>query len=215
MAQIFQPSTDRWLRFFFLAFVLIAVGTIAVAVPGMQFVTKRNRLCRLISDASHRRLHAGDLAMDCTYCHNTVDRADYAAIPTTETCLNCHARVVPNSPLLADVFESYGSRVPIEWIRVHRLPDYTYFSHQAHVTVGVSCVSCHGRVDQMEEVRQVEPLNMAWCLDCHRHPEADLRPSEFVTDLAWQPDTDPVELGRQLRAMNDINPPESCSSCHR
>tara|TARA_B100001123_G_scaffold167075_1_gene192376 strand:- start:3057 stop:3704 length:648 start_codon:yes stop_codon:yes gene_type:complete len=215
MTQIFQPSTDRWLRFFFLAFVLIAVGTIAVAVPGMQSAMTGVGYQPTQPVPFSHKLHAGELAMDCTYCHNTVDRADYAAIPTTETCLNCHARVVPNSPLLVDVFESYGSRVPIEWIRVHRLPDYTYFSHQAHVTVGVSCVSCHGRVDQMEEVRQVEPLNMAWCLDCHRHPEAELRPSEFVTDLAWQPDNDPVELGRQLRAMNDINPPENCSACHR
>ena len=163
---------------------------------------------------SHK-LHAGELAMDCTYCHHTVDKADHAAIPSTETCLNCHARVAPNSPLLVDVFESYSSRKPIQWVRVHRLPDFTYFSHQAHVAVGVSCVSCHGRVDQMEQVLQVEPLTMAWCLDCHREPDTSLRPREFVTDLDWEPDGDPSQLGQQLRATQGISPPENCSACHR
>ena len=106
-----------------------------------------------------------------------------------------------------------ADRMP--WVRVHRLPDFVYFNHSAHVTSGVSCVSCHGRVDQMIEVKAVEPLNMAWCLDCHRNPAPRIRPREFVTDLAWKPDRDPAEIGRELVAANRIAPPTNCSGCHR
>jgi hypothetical protein len=100
-------------------------------------------------------------------------------------------------------------------VRVHRLPDYVYFNHSAHVNAGVSCVSCHGRVDQMIEVKQVEPLNMLWCLDCHRNPAARIRPREFVTRLGWTPDRDPAAIGRELIDANRIAPPTDCSGCHR
>ena len=100
-------------------------------------------------------------------------------------------------------------------MRVHRLPDYVFFNHQAHVTVGVSCVSCHGRIDQMVEVKQVEPLNMAFCLDCHRNPAPNIRPVEQVTNLAWKPDRDPAAIGREIIEARGINPPQNCSGCHR
>lgn len=163
---------------------------------------------------SHK-LHAGNLGMDCRYCHTSVEQAAYASVPPTETCMNCHAQVKEKSPKLQLVRESYATGAPIQWVKVHRLPDYVYFNHQAHVTSGVSCVSCHGRVDQMIEVKQVSPLSMAWCLDCHRNPDAHIRPPEFVTKLDWKPEGDPAELGRQLRLAKNINPPENCSSCHR
>lgn len=163
---------------------------------------------------SHK-LHAGNLGMDCLYCHTSVEQASYASVPPTETCMNCHAQVKEKSPKLQLVRESYATGAPIQWVKVHRLPDYVYFNHQAHVTSGVSCVSCHGRVDQMIEVKQVSPLTMAWCLDCHRNPDAHIRPPEFVTKLDWKPEGDPAGLGRQLRLARNINPPENCSSCHR
>jgi len=163
---------------------------------------------------SHK-LHAGNLGLDCRYCHTAVEKAAFAAIPPTETCMNCHTRVKPQSPLLAKVRESYITGEPIQWVKVHRLPDYVYFNHQAHVMAGVSCVSCHGRIDQMEEVRQVQPLSMAWCLDCHRNPAPNVRPAEFVTKLDWQPDGDPAELGARIIKAKGIHPPENCSGCHR
>jgi hypothetical protein len=83
------------------------------------------------------------------------------------------------------------------------------------VTRGVSCVSCHGRIDKMEVVRQDQPLSMGWCLDCHRNPEPHLRPVEFVTKLDWKPDEDPKVLGARLRKENNINPSTDCSTCHR
>lgn len=171
-------------------------------------------------------LHAGKLKMDCRFCHNTVDRAGFAAIPPTATCGKCHngapdaagntkTAIHTKSPKLLLVRESLASGNPVPWNKVHDLPDYAYFNHSAHVARGVSCVSCHGRVDQMEEVKQVKELSMAWCLSCHRHPEPNLRPKELVTQLDWVAPEDPEVLGAKLRADLHINPPENCSTCHR
>ena len=164
---------------------------------------------------SHK-LHAGNLGMDCRYCHSTVEKAAYAAIPSAEVCMNCHHRVRAESRVLQPIRDAYAyPDQPVGWVKIHRLPDYVYFNHSAHVTAGVSCVSCHGRVDQMVVVEQVQPLSMAWCLECHRNPAPNIRPTEFVTKLDWQPEGDPAELGRRLIAEKHINPPENCSGCHR
>jgi hypothetical protein len=129
--------------------------------------------------------------------------------------MNCHHRVKTESAKLTLVRESYGKGEAIPWVKVHVLPDYVYFNHQAHVTRGVSCVSCHGRVDQMIKVSQVAPLSMGWCLDCHRNPAPNIRPVEFVTKLDWQPDRPAEEIGRELIAQKGINPPVDCAGCHR
>lgn len=160
-------------------------------------------------------LHVGKLGMDCRYCHNTVESSAYAAIPPTQTCMNCHGMIWTESEKLLPVRESFATGMPVEWIKVHDLPDFVYFNHSAHVTRGVGCVECHGRVDKMETVYQEKSLSMAWCLDCHRAPEAHLRPVEFVTKMDWVPAEDPVELGKKLRAANNINPSTDCSTCHR
>ncbi len=161
---------------------------------------------------SHR-LHAGELGMDCRYCHNTVDRQTHAAVPATETCMGCHARIHTESAKLAAVRESFATDMSIPWVRVHDLPDYAYFDHSAHVLKGVGCESCHGRIDTMEVVYQKEPLSMGWCLKCHRNPEPNLRPSEFVTVMNYQPKS--ADEGAQLAKANNIKPPEECSGCHR
>ena len=127
-------------------------------------------------------LHAGELGMDCRYCHNTVEESAHAAIPPTATCMNCHTNIRPNSPKLKPLRDSVANGTPIEWVRVHDLPDYAYFNHSAHVRRGVSCVECHGRIDQMEVVTQRKPLSMGWCLDCHRNPEPHLRPLDQITN---------------------------------
>jgi menaquinone reductase, multiheme cytochrome c subunit len=162
-------------------------------------------------------LHAGQLGLDCRYCHNTVEQAAHAAIPATQTCMNCHQTVHTKSDKLAPVRASWETNEPVEWVKVHDLPDYVYFNHSAHVTRGVGCVSCHGRVDQMEEVYQVEPLSMSWCLQCHREPEKHLRPPEEVTNMTWAPPDgqDPIEYGKMLREKNHLNPSTDCSTCHR
>lgn len=160
-------------------------------------------------------LHAGDLGIDCRYCHNTVEVAAKAAVPPTQTCMNCHSKIRTASAKLISVRESYATGVSVPWVRIHDLPDYVYFNHSAHVRRGVGCVECHGRVDRMEVVSQVEPLSMSWCLDCHRNPDRRLRPPEMVTKMDWVPPEDPDTYGRQLRAANNINPSTDCWTCHR
>jgi hypothetical protein len=129
--------------------------------------------------------------------------------------MNCHQRIRPDSARLLPVRESFATSDPVEWIKVHDLPDYVYFNHSAHVTRGIGCVSCHGRIDQMEVVYQEEPLSMSWCLDCHRAPERHLRPPSEVTNMSWKPPGDAVAYGTRLRAENNINPSTDCSTCHR
>lgn len=161
---------------------------------------------------SHR-LHAGELGIDCRYCHNTVDRQTHAAVPATETCMGCHARIHTESAKLAMIRETYAANESVPWARIHDLPDYAYFDHSAHVLKGVGCESCHGRIDQMEVVYQSAPLSMGWCLECHRNPEPNLRPPDMVTVMGYEPES-PDEGARIAAALN-INPPEHCSGCHR
>lgn len=172
-------------------------------------------------------LHVGQLKIDCRYCHTTVDKAAYAAIPPTDVCSNCHSAAdskgaVPSTSVhttsrrLAALRESQGSDgKAIPWLKIHDLADFVFFDHSAHVNRGVGCVSCHGRVDKMEQVYQAESLAMSWCLDCHRHPEPHLRPVDRVTDMEWTPDEDREVLGARLRKELNINPSTNCSTCHR
>lgn len=184
-------------------------------------------------DYSHK-LHAGDLGIDCRYCHHTVETSAFAAVPATETCMNCHAKVRRDSEKLLPVQESWASNEPIPWVRVHNLPDYAYFDHSAHLAAGVGCVSCHGRVDQMPEVRQVQPLSMSWCLDCHRNPGPHLRNPADVTKMDMAPATASMAVGAALpltpaegsspydhrvpavtASGRQVNAPLHCSGCHR
>lgn len=160
-------------------------------------------------------VHAGDMDMDCRYCHTDVETTAHANIPPTATCMNCHATVKTQSEKLAPVRESWETGEPIEWIRVHDLPDFVYFNHAGHIQSGVGCVSCHGRVDRMEVVEQVEALTMGWCLECHRDPAPHIRPVDQVTNMEWQPEGDRAELGRRIMEERGIAPSEDCVTCHR
>ncbi len=160
-------------------------------------------------------LHVGKLGIDCRYCHNTVEESAQASVPPTQTCMNCHSSVFTESPKLTAVRESYASGLPIKWIRVHNLPDFAYFNHSAHVTRGIGCASCHGRIDKMDLVYQDKPLTMGWCLKCHREPENFLRPIDKVTTMDYVPSPDQLSVGRKLVEEYDINPPTDCSACHR
>ncbi len=173
---------------------------------------------------SHR-LHAGELGMDCRYCHANVERSAEAMIPPTQTCMGCHALVKKDSALLEKVRESWEKDIPIEWVRVHKVPDHAYFNHAAHVQAGVGCVSCHGRIDQMEVVELSVPLSMGWCLDCHRNPEPHLRPPSEVTNMSWTPSNKtnstaaapvaPEGHPSVDQAQLAVVPPQHCSGCHR
>jgi hypothetical protein len=134
---------------------------------------------------SHK-MHVDSLGLDCRYCHNLVEVSPHANVPPTQTCMNCHSVVKADSEKLKKVNESWTSRKPIEWVRVHKLPDFAYFDHAAHLHAGIGCSSCHGDIAQMEVVTLAEPLSMGWCLDCHRNPAPHIRPRDKLTNTAWQ-----------------------------
>jgi hypothetical protein len=165
--------------------------------------------------AFSHRLHAGDLAMDCRYCHSQIEQGRHANIPATQTCMNCHSQVGIDNPKLLPLRESWNTGQPIEWVRVHKLPDYAYFDHAAHLRAGVGCIECHGNVRQMDVVMQVEPLSMGWCLDCHRDPDTRIRPVSELTNMEWTPPADHAEFVKRFKQERNINPPEDCSACHR
>jgi len=166
---------------------------------------------------SHK-LHAGQLGMDCRYCHSEVENSGVANIPTAQTCMNCHSIIKTQSPLLAPVRESFETGKPIEWVKIHRVPDHVYFNHAAHVNRGVGCVECHGRIDQMDVVKHEKSLSMEFCIDCHRSPETAVVARELVTNLGWEhPEGAVGRLRDGQKFVRDwnIKPPQSCSGCHR
>jgi len=145
-----------------------------------------------------------------------VERSFFAAIPPTQTCMNCHAIVLKESPKLAPVRESFASGRPISWVKVHMLPDYAYFDHGVHLSAGVGCVLCHGRIDQMKVVHQDKPLSMSWCLECHRNPTPALRPLDTITTMDWDPRAhEPYVPRDDPKRKRQVQPPLHCSGCHR
>lgn len=163
---------------------------------------------------SHQ-VHVGKMGMDCRYCHTTVEGAAFAAVPPTSVCMNCHKTIAPDVKTIAPLRVSMATGKPVPWIRVHDLPDYAYFDHRAHIGRNVACISCHGRIDRMEQVCQVKKLSMGWCLECHRDPAPQLRPTAFVTDMNWHPSEDASTLGRRLMKEHSIAPSTDCTTCHR
>jgi len=215
LAQIFPEWTNKLP-------VYIAVGGIIATLFAVGFVWYY--FSPRYTDVGYRpvqpvryshKLHAGDLGLDCRYCHTSVDRSPVAMVPPTQTCMNCHKLILTESEKLLPVRESWASGRPIEWVRIHNLGDYAYFNHSAHVTRGVGCKSCHGNVAQMVEVIQVQPLSMSWCLDCHRSPDPHLRPLGEITNMTWEPSEDHEKFAKRFRQERNINPPEDCSACHR
>jgi hypothetical protein len=160
-------------------------------------------------------LHAGELGIDCRYCHASVEFSQEAMVPPTQTCMGCHAVVKPDSPNLEALRESWETGNPVPWVRVHKLPEHAYFDHSVHISAGVGCVSCHGRVDQMEVVRIAEPISMGFCLDCHRDPGPNLRPRNRVTDMDWGEGENNRPDEELIADVSTLSPPTQCSGCHR
>lgn len=164
-------------------------------------------------------LHVGKLGLDCLYCHTNVMDGAHANIPPTQICMGCHTNVnvaEDRQFKLEPVKKSFTDGTPIKWKKIHDLPDFAYFDHSAHTNRGIGCISCHGRIDQMETVYQSQPLSMQWCLDCHRNPEKNLRPLDQITNMTWTPPGgDQITYGLELKKAMGITPSQDCSTCHR
>src|SRR5687767_803712 len=184
MPQIFRHSTNYLARatifgaiFFLVAALFVAVGINRSGWNTGAYIEKQQPV-----QFSHKH-HVGDDGIDCRYCHTSVETSASAGIPPTQTCMNCHSEIWADSPYLEPVRESFRENKPIEWERVHDLPEFAYFNHSIHIAKGVGCASCHGQIDDMPAVYQENTLQMEWCLSCHRNPEPHIRPQSEIYNM--------------------------------
>ena len=218
MAQLFRPQATTIARIVLVG--LIAVPTAAIALTQAILRSPYKTDVDIVQSQpvpfSHKH-HAGELGIDCRYCHTTVEHAAMAGIPPTTTCMTCHSQLWTNAQILAPVRRSLASDEPIAWNRVNVVPDYVYFNHAVHVSNGVGCSSCHGNVAAMPLMAKAHSFQMQWCLNCHRAPERFLRPEEAVFEMGWQPPSDQEEVGRRLIEEHHIDVAHlmDCSVCHR
>lgn len=218
MPQIFRPGHNTVVR------VTLVGGTAAVALillawawwfdsPGSTGV---GREVAQPIPFSHRH-HVSGLGIDCRYCHTSVEVSSFAGIPPTDTCMNCHWQIWTDAAMLEPVRASWRTGRRLRWQRVHNLPDFVFFDHSVHVTNGVGCVTCHGRIDQMPLSAKAVPLTMQFCLFCHRDPYPHLRPPEAIFDLDWVPPPGSEGMGHELAELYGIDTAglTDCTTCHR
>jgi Cytochrome c7 and related cytochrome c len=214
MAALFPPWANTATHLVLGALAVVAVGALAAPMVCVRspYATGAADPVMQPIPFDHRH-HVRDDGIDCLYCHEAAERSAFAGVPATERCMGCHNQIWNDSDLIAPLRASVETGQPIRWQRVHSLPDFVYFDHAIHVTRGIGCVTCHGRVDEMAAVYQVHRLTMSWCLDCHRDPASQLRPRDRITSMTWTADG-PDELAGLARYYR----PRSlthCSTCHR
>jgi len=218
VAQIFPPSANTLARLSIVGGALVTAGILvgSFVVYRASFLTQVNINKEQPVPFSHRQ-HVGGLGMDCRFCHTSVEDSSFAGVPPTHTCMSCHSQVLTGAAILQPVRDSWSVKKPLEWTRVSDLPDFVYFDHSIHISKGVGCVTCHGRLDQMPLTWKVHTFHMSWCLDCHRAPENFLRPREQVYSMDWRPAENQRTLGVRLVKEYDVNVRQltNCSVCHR
>lgn len=216
MAQVFSPFSVLVIKFAWIAVLVAVVAAIAIYRWRAGFPDARGAPVAQPIPFSHKH-HVGDDGIDCRYCHTTVEKSRFAGLPSTEVCLTCHSQLFRDAPLLMPLQASAAAGRPLRWRRVHDLPDFVYFDHGIHVAKGVSCGECHGPVDQMPLTWRQAPLEMQWCLDCHRAPEARLHPPGEVFSAARNGPTDARRQEALARAygLQSRRRLTDCSTCHR
>ena len=216
MPQIFRRSANTLSKVSLFGVLSLVGGLIlfAMVLGRSSYVTRANEFIEQPIQFSHLH-HVTDDGIDCRYCHTSVETSPFAGIPPTKTCMNCHSQLFATEPILEPVRASFRDDRPLHWIRVHDLPDFVYFNHSIHVKKGMGCETCHGRVDQMPLMEQVNTLQMEWCLNCHRNPENYVRPRSEITTMGYRPPVPQSVIGPQLVKEYGINSLTSCSTCHR
>ncbi len=221
MAQIFRKSSNGFARAVILGTPLAVAAIVGVlyAVEWSPWATREYAPIDQPVPFSHKH-HVGQLGIDCRYCHSGVEKSAYAGIPPTETCMTCHSQLYTDQAMLAPVRHSLTDNKPIAWNRVHDLPDFVYFNHSIHVNKGIGCTACHGNVAEMQLTWQNQTLYMAWCLQCHRHPEKFIadKKNNFSTERVALKDEEKIDEARQL--VKDYHVQSSgvltdCYTCHR
>ncbi len=218
-AQVFGPGANTLAKLSFVVIVLLLAGSLCLldAIHRSPYVRLTGIARAQPVPFSHN--HHANMGIDCRYCHTTVEETARANIPPTMICMNCHSMVWADSPMLEPVRESWATGKPLEWTRVHDLPDFVYFDHSIHIDRGIGCATCHGRVDQMPLTWKEQPLFMKWCLECHRAPEQFVRPREEVFNMAYEAPRNQAELGAELVEEYKIETHNhrltDCWVCHR
>jgi hypothetical protein len=217
MSQVFPRSANSWSKASLITIILLVLGLgwVILTLQRSDVVTSANEFVEQPVQFSHQH-HAGGIGIDCRYCHTSVEVAPSAGIPPTKTCINCHSQIWNQSPYLEPVRASYRDDRPLNWIRVHDLPDFVYFNHSIHVRKGVGCETCHGRVDRMPLMFQAKSLQMEWCLDCHRDPSRYVRPADQITTMGYlrPASVNGADLVRDYKIAG-VAELTSCSVCHR
>jgi len=209
MAQVFDRSSNALARasLVLTGLIVIALGVALDQLQRSPWVTRQGQRPDQPVPFSHKH-HVEGLGLQCQYCHTSVEKSAYAGIPPTKTCINCHSQIWTNAQLLEPVRQSWATGESIQWIKVHDLPDYVYFNHEIHVNKGIGCASCHGRVDEMPLMYQQNTLQMEWCLNCHRNPTNNLRPTSEIYNMAWAgPSTDKPVWCTTTQNTNGTNVP--------
>jgi hypothetical protein len=216
MAQIFRPSMNTVSKASVVGLVVFAgvLGWLAMIFARSDYVTDVGVPVEQPVPFSHKH-HVADVGLDCRYCHTSVETSAFAGIPPTETCMSCHAQLFSDSQMLEPVRASFRNDMSLLWNRVHTLPDYVYFNHSIHISKGIGCSTCHGRVDQMPLAWREKRLQMEWCLECHRAPERFIRSRDQVFSMEYQPPPDQLEVGRKLVAEYKVQKLTDCYTCHR
>jgi hypothetical protein len=216
MTQLFSPRATTIFRVLLTLTPLTIVGAGAIAYVWSRSDAAWNVGKPALQPIPFRHdVHAGALRIDCRYCHASVERSASAGMPAATTCLSCHSQVWAGASVLEPLRSSIELDQTIPWSSLHRLPDYAYFHHGAHVSKGVACETCHGRVDQMARTVKAHTLSMGWCLDCHRDPKTGLRPPEAVLAMGWKPTSDAAPKPPKDYGPYEIRLLTSCSTCHR
>jgi hypothetical protein len=216
MPQIFRRSANTLSKVSLFGVLSLVGGLILLmmVLGRSSYTTRANEFVEQPIQFSHLH-HVTDDGIDCRYCHTSVETSAFAGIPPTKTCMNCHSQLFSTEPILEPVRASFRDDTPLHWVRVHDLPDFVYFNHSIHIKKGMGCETCHGRVDQMPLMQQVNTLQMEWCLNCHRNPENYVRPRSEITTMGYRPPVPQSVIGPQLVKEYGINSLTSCSTCHR
>ena len=216
MAQLFRPEATTAFRLILIAAVLLVLAVLA----GAYLYLRSDWFWRIGESAPQpipfrHDLHVAGIGVACAFCHSTAKRSAHAGMPTAQTCLTCHSQILQGATVLEPLRTSVGLNQPIRWASVHRLPSFVYFHHGVHLSRGVTCETCHGRVDQMRDTEKVHSLSMGWCLECHRNPGKHIGPDAEPLSRASAPSDVPASKDSLRVSEVFADPLTDCSVCHR
>ena len=159
----------EWSRWRTVVPVILVCAGMAIGIGGLYAVGSKDSAAQDVQPlAFSHAFHAGELSISCRYCHRSADASPVAGVPSMQLCMSCHRNLSDQTPETRRLLEYWETQTPVEWRRLQRLPDFVYFSHEMHLLRGLSCVQCHGRVQEMPSTPRASSFEMGWCLSCHR-----------------------------------------------